>query len=200
MTRFRKSFEKKEEFLRRPSQPVGWKTSEDSNRLIPTVIQREFYSRPQKLQKEWPPNEAPNMNGQESPNKTSSNKPSHQNLQRVKVDIDLERDYNPQNGRDVNMRNDMQLARNKFYEGATSQQQQQAQFVVGGLVSNLAPLQRNSNIRQSKDKSCFVTTLSRIHEGNVGLAENGDERIFLNGSASLPVQPNDQMSLGDDRR
>lgn len=194
MTRFRKSFEKKEEFLRRPSQPVGWKTSEDSNRLIPTVIQREFYSRPQKLQKEWPPNEAPNMNGQESPNKSSNNKPTHQNVQRVKVDIDLERDYNPQNGKDVNMRNDMQLARNKFYEGASSQQQ--AQFVVGGLVSNIAPLQRNSNIRQSKDKSCFVTTLSRIHEGSVGLAENGDERIFLNGSASLPVESIEP----DDRR
>lgn len=86
MTRFRKSFQQKEEFLRRPST-----TTE------PTLIQREFYGRPKKLEKPmWPPCEP----RQESP---SRGKPSHQNLQRVKTDIECERDmvYQKQNGAKV---------------------------------------------------------------------------------------------------
>lgn len=75
MTRLRKSFQQKEEFLRRPST-----TTE------PALIQREFYGRPKKLEKPmWPPCEP----RQESP---SRSKPSHQNLQRVKTDIESERD------------------------------------------------------------------------------------------------------------
>lgn len=196
MTRFRKSFEKKEEFLRRPSEPTGWKNPDDCAKPnSATVIQREFYGRPQKLQKEWPPNE-PSLNGQESPSKNSM-KPTHQNFQRVKIDIDSERDYMvPQNGKDAS-RNDMQIARNNFYREATGQP---AQFVVGGLVS--VPLQRNSNIRQSKDKNSFVTTLSRIHESAAPAVENGDEAMMYNGSISLPnaALMHESMHNQDERR
>lgn len=159
MTRFRKTLEKKEEFLKRPVQPVNWKPPDDK---LP--IQREFYGRPQKLQKEWPPND-PCLNGQDSPKK-----PTHQNFQRVKIDIDIERDYLQQNGKDQSSKN------------------QQTQFVVGGLVSN-SPLQRNSNLRQSKDKASFVTKLSRIHETNN--TENNDH-LYLNGSNSLPTDSDER--------
>lgn len=77
MTRLRKNLQKKEEFLRRPSHPVE----------APT-IQREFYGRPKRLEKPtWPPNEPIR---QESPSRTA--KPLHQHFQRVKADIDTERD------------------------------------------------------------------------------------------------------------
>lgn len=47
---------------------------------------REFYSRPKRLEKPtWPPTEP----RQDSP---SRNKPTHQNFQRVKSDIDRERE------------------------------------------------------------------------------------------------------------
>lgn len=75
MTQFRKRFQQKEEFFRRSST-----TTE------PPLIQREFYGRPKKLEKTmWPPCEP----RQESP---SRSKPSHQNLQRVKTDMESERD------------------------------------------------------------------------------------------------------------
>jgi hypothetical protein len=73
MSRFRKNFQQKEEFFK--------KTPEAN------VIAREFYSRPKKLEKAmWPPTEPTR---QESPSKT---KPTHQNFQRVKHDIENERD------------------------------------------------------------------------------------------------------------
>lgn len=178
MTRFRKTIEKKEEFLKQPTQPISWKSPEDLKLAPQNVIQREFYGRPQKLQKEWPPND-PIVNGQDSPMKNPA-KPTHQNFQRVKIDIDTERDYllNLQNGKDN--KNEMQSVRTKFYENP--------QFVVGGLVSNISPLQRGSNVRQSKpDKSSFITTLSRIHESTVPQSENPDA-IYVNGSNSLPVE------------
>lgn len=53
------------------------------------MIQREFYGRPRKLEKQlWPPNEMGIRH--ESPTRTS--KPVHQNFQRVKADIDCERE------------------------------------------------------------------------------------------------------------
>lgn len=84
MTRFRKSFQQKEEFLRRPSKVEA------------PLIPREFYGRPKRLEKPtWPPYEPVR---QDSPTRTA--KPTHQNFQRVKNDIDSERDlvYQVQNG------------------------------------------------------------------------------------------------------
>ncbi|CAG9585741.1 unnamed protein product [Danaus chrysippus] len=52
LSRIRKSLEQKEAFLRRPSQPTGWLTPD----APPPIKQKEFYARPQKLQKQsWPP-------------------------------------------------------------------------------------------------------------------------------------------------
>ncbi|XP_037869455.1 rho GTPase-activating protein 21 isoform X4 [Bombyx mori] len=52
LSRIRKSLEQKEAFLRRPSQPIGWVTPD----VPPSIKQKEFYARPQKLQKPaWPP-------------------------------------------------------------------------------------------------------------------------------------------------
>lgn len=74
MTRVRKSVQQKEEFLKMPSNTVE------------QALMREFYSRPKKLEKQvWPPNE------RDLPSKTST-KPIHQNFQRVKNDIEVERD------------------------------------------------------------------------------------------------------------
>ncbi|XP_031352150.1 uncharacterized protein LOC116177335 isoform X3 [Photinus pyralis] len=85
MTRLRKNLQQKEEFLRRPSHPVEGPT-----------IQREFYGRPKKLEKStWPPNEPVR---QDSPSRTA--KPVHQNFQRVKTDIDSERDLGIQSPTD----------------------------------------------------------------------------------------------------
>ncbi|XP_017780003.1 PREDICTED: rho GTPase-activating protein 21-like, partial [Nicrophorus vespilloides] len=73
MSRLRKSVQEKEEFMRRSSRPSE-------------LIQREFYSRPKKLEKPvWPP-----IDPQESPSRL--NKPTHHNFQRVKNDIDNERE------------------------------------------------------------------------------------------------------------
>ncbi|XP_071049993.1 rho GTPase-activating protein 23 isoform X4 [Onthophagus taurus] len=71
MTRILKSLKQKEKFLQ-PNPPGP----------------KEFYGRPQKLDKPvWPP-EGPRN---DSPSRTV--KPTHQNFQRVKNDIDSERDY-----------------------------------------------------------------------------------------------------------
>nr|CAH7720282.1 unnamed protein product [Callosobruchus chinensis] len=72
MTRFRKSVQQKEEFLRTP----GVNTVEQA------LIRKEFYGRPKKLEKQmWPPTESP-----------KASKPTHQNVLRVKGDIESERD------------------------------------------------------------------------------------------------------------
>jgi len=83
ISRIRKSTLQKEEFLRRPSNPP--------DKQLPP---REFYSRPNKLEKPaWPPQlDVPRH---ESPIRTA--KPIHQNFQRVKNDIDSERDIQNQN-------------------------------------------------------------------------------------------------------
>lgn len=80
MTRLRKSLEQKEEFMRRPSQSTGFIMDEtddeqqqqlqqlkqqqklinserDLNKKSTDVRQREFYARPNRLQKQWPPQE-----------------------------------------------------------------------------------------------------------------------------------------------
>lgn len=80
LSRYRRSFQQKEEFLKMPP-----------NAYEPNLKQREFYGRPKKLEKaQWPPNEPK----QESPSRTT--KPTHHNFQRVKHDIDNERDLSIQ--------------------------------------------------------------------------------------------------------
>ncbi|XP_065174291.1 rho GTPase-activating protein 21-B isoform X10 [Atheta coriaria] len=75
MVRLKKSLQKKEEFLRRPSNPA-----------VDMRVQKEFYSRPKKLDKPvWPPNDSP----------TRLAKPTHHIFQRVKNDIESERESLP---------------------------------------------------------------------------------------------------------
>lgn len=69
MTRLRKSLEQKEEFMRRPSQSTGFVMDENDEEQLQQlkqqqnaemkcdVRQREFYARPNRLQKQWPPQE-----------------------------------------------------------------------------------------------------------------------------------------------
>ncbi|XP_069677566.1 uncharacterized protein RhoGAP19D isoform X4 [Periplaneta americana] len=117
MSRIRKSFEQKEEFLKRPNQPISWNIASGNQQQtsLPltsqhSIIAREFYARPQKFQRPlWPPQNpgstSPILYRQQSPprssssgkstyssSSTTSSKPTHQNLQRVKCDIDSERD------------------------------------------------------------------------------------------------------------
>ena len=76
MSRILKSMQQKENFLR------------SCNPADSASIQREFYGRPKKLERAmWPPTEP----RQESPSR--GNKPTHQHFQRVKNDIENERDY-----------------------------------------------------------------------------------------------------------
>lgn len=79
MTRFRKSVKQKEEFLKMPTSNAEQ-----------ALIRREYHSRPKKLDPVWPPND------REWPLRTT--KPIHQNFQRVKNDIENERDLSIQNG------------------------------------------------------------------------------------------------------
>lgn len=78
MSRYRRSFQQKEEFLKMPPPPPA----------AEPLIQREYYSRPKKLENRalWPPERL-----QDTPN-ISKIKPTHQHFQRVKNDIDTERD------------------------------------------------------------------------------------------------------------
>ncbi|KRT85820.1 PDZ domain-containing protein, partial [Oryctes borbonicus] len=81
MSRIIKSFQQKEQFLNA--------NNNNNNVHEQQSIQREFYGRPRKLEKQvWPPPEV----RQDSPSRAAS-KPTHQNFQRVKNDIDSERDY-----------------------------------------------------------------------------------------------------------
>lgn len=82
MTRFRKSVKQKEEFLKMPTSNVE-----------PVLIRREYHNKPKKLDPVWPPNE------REWPARAT--KPIHQNFQRVKNDIDIERDLSTQNGQNI---------------------------------------------------------------------------------------------------
>lgn len=83
MTRFRQSVKQKEEFLKMPTN-----TTEP--------IRKGFYIKPKKLERQiWPPNE------RESSSRT--NKPIHQNFQRVKNDIEHERDLTTQNQNNENI-------------------------------------------------------------------------------------------------
>lgn len=72
LTRVRKSVQQKEEFLKMPMS-----TDEQA-------VRREFYGRPKKLEHlQWPPTEREMLR---------NTKPAHQNVMRVKNDIESERD------------------------------------------------------------------------------------------------------------
>lgn len=206
MTRLRKSFEQKEEFLRRPSQPIGWFLPEERsespvrNNNNGTVIPREFYARPQKFQKQvWPPTDskqdqqlsilksAQNSNnrtfpGKLVPDKTSSN----QNVQRTKSSNDGTEDI------------DYFTSRNEQIEETSNATHPleyiHQQIVTPNLCDRLSTPSSCDDNRDSKESdkqhqqqqlqrnigksSNFVGTLSRIHENiaSVGALLSGERQ------------------------
>ncbi|XP_011645064.1 rho GTPase-activating protein 21 isoform X1 [Pogonomyrmex barbatus] len=197
MNRLRKSVEQKAEFLRRPSHPIGW-SIEPSSSLLPgfnqAVIQREFYARPQKLQRPiWPPGQNEQQR-QQSPTRRSSqertvvpktvanliNKPSNQSVQRIK-DVDSNSEYSKP-------RND--------------QQHEENQSVIGDhCYSSLSydnELAKDQQYRGTS-KGSFVSILSRIHE-NISMNQQQTLQETRNGSSSLPSSPGPDKKAGNDAR
>lgn len=210
MNRLRKSFEQKEEFLRRPSHPIGWSIAEDASRLQQggsnsAVIQREFYARPQKLQRQiWPPNEQ--QQRQQSPTrrvesksngKLALTKPSNQHVQRVKTDLDSESDYtntrSNQNDDRSNLIDSQRSIRDRFYSSLyESQLSKENHFVYPSTKTN--DQDRYKNI----SKSVFVSTLSRIHENTSNLATNQQQpQDPRNESLSVPSSPGPDKKNND---
>ncbi|XP_024867185.1 uncharacterized protein LOC112451652 isoform X6 [Temnothorax curvispinosus] len=195
MNRLRKSFEQKAEFLRRPSYPVGWSVEPS---LLPNidqsaVIQREFYARPQKLQRQiWPPGQNEQQQRQQSPTRrsqernvvtktvTSLNKPSNQSVQRIK-DVDSNSEYSKP-------RNDQQLGDN--------------QSVAGDHCYSPSLLYDNELAKEQQyrgaGKGSFVSILSRIHE-NISTNQQQTSEETRNGSSSLPSSPGPDKKAGNDR-
>ncbi|XP_077270853.1 rho GTPase activating protein at 19D isoform X3 [Temnothorax americanus] len=194
MNRLRKSFEQKAEFLRRPSYPVGWSVESS---LLPNidqsaVIQREFYARPQKLQRQiWPPGQNEQQR-QQSPTRrsqernvvtktvTSLNKPSNQSVQMIK-DVDSNSEYSKP-------RNDQQLGDN--------------QSVAGDHCYSPSLLYDNELAKEQQyrgtGKGSFVSILSRIHE-NISTNQQQTSQETRNGSSSLPSSPGPDKKAGNDR-
>lgn len=201
MTRLRKSFEQKEEFLRRPSHPIGWLLPEDAGRTNAGVIQREFYARPQKLQRQvWPPNEqaSTEMNHQ-SPSKNSlerpkNGKPANQSITRVRGDMDGEPEIH--NGERSSLE-EAQALRDKFYSSLydpTGQYVKENHFTYGtkGNDSQARNNTSSSPRSTSNNKTAFVTTLSRIHENVSSLGQQQQQQgtqDLRNGTSSLPSSP-----------
>ncbi|GAB1859722.1 Rho GTPase-activating protein 21 [Camponotus japonicus] len=196
MNRLRKSFEQKAEFLRRPSHPIGWSSEplpslQNFNQAA--VIQREFYARPQKLQRPiWPPGQ--NEQRQQSPTRRASvernvaaksivnlmNKPSNQSVQRIK-DVDSNSEYSKS-------RNDQQIGDN--------------QSVVED--HSYSPLYDNELTMKEQQyrgtgKGNFVSILSRIHE-NVSTNQQQTSQEARNGSSSLPSSPGPDKKPGNDTK
>lgn len=226
MSRIRKSFEQKEEFLKRPNQPISWNIAsgnqqQPSSPLISqhAIIAREFYARPQKFQRPlWPPQNpgstSPTLYRQQSPSRISSsgrsnysssnttNKPTHQNLQRVKSDIDSERDSLSSRSSEERSCHD-QASLEPWDDNQSSVR---GEFIYGGPVSNVPPTALNksaytqqtssqfrpimpvspsasltgsssnggsgSHRHGSGGKASFVSTLTRIHE-NIPVSDPG---------------------------
>lgn len=199
MNRLRKSFEQKAEFLRRPSHPIGWSV-ESSSPLLPSinqaaVIQREFYARPQKLQRPiWPPGQSEQQQRQQSPTRRSQernvvtktvtnlvNKPSNQSVQRIK-EVDSNSEYSKP-------RNDQQLGDN--------------QSIAGDYGYSSSLLYDNELAKEQQyrgtNKGSFVSILSRIHE-NISTNQQQTSQETRNGSSSLPSSPGSDKKAGGDTR
>ncbi|XP_066595916.1 rho GTPase-activating protein 23 isoform X2 [Prorops nasuta] len=180
MTRLRKSFEQKEEFLRRPSHPIGLYMTPEA--LTPlqanSVIQREFYARPQKLQRQvWPPGEQQQSTSRNSSlerSKPVSAKPTNQNVQRVKTDTESESDYSTRS------LDENQSSREKFYSSLYDANQKDC-------CGSSKDQQRSSSstARSNSSNKAFVTTLTRIHEN----VSSGQAQDLRNGTSSLPSSP-----------
>ncbi|KYN07745.1 Rho GTPase-activating protein 21, partial [Cyphomyrmex costatus] len=199
MNRLRKSFEQKAEFLRRPSHPISW-SLDSATSLLPNFnqasrgIQREFYARPQKLQRQiWPPGQNEQQQRQQSPTRRSQernvvtktitslgNKPSNQSVQRIK-DVDSNSEYSKS-------RNDQQFENN--------------QTSVGDHCYSSSLFYDNELAKEQyrgTNKGSFVSILSRIHE-NISTNQQQTSQETRNGSSSLPSSPGPDKKASADTR
>ena len=211
MDRLKKSFEQKEEFLRRPSQPTGWLSTE--NPTVPlqsqSVIQKEFYARPQKLQRQvWPPSEFLQQQfiqqqQQLLRQKTSSAypeerlkplKPSNQNVHKVQNSSNSDVEFSNSNSQRI--RNEQMESnrdtRDRFYATPYVPTDNSGASKENHVSKNGEQLRTNSNTSSSRNntanKTAFITTLTRIHE-NVTSAAQQQGQETRNGSSSLPSSP-----------
>lgn len=215
MNRLRKSLEQKAEFLRRPSHPIGWfisgETSESPRNINRSVIQREFYARPQKLQRSiWPPNDQ--QQRQQSPPTRSSQektivkptvpmkKPSNQNVQRIKTDGDSDSEYS----RSLNDRSDQRLMSNNPTTNNQSLEEEcypllyDNEFTKETYLTANAPSAPNEQQYRSASKSSFVSTLSRIHENSTSNGANQQQsEETRNDSSSVPSSPGPDKQVND---
>lgn len=229
MNRLRKSFEQKAEFLRRPSYPIGLFVSGNdasepplsplsrSGGLNQAVIQREFYARPQKLQRPiWPPGNE--QQRQQSPTRRQASqegrnivakpagilalsKPSNQSVQRIK-EIDSDSEY----WKSRNDRSDPQLAVAGENKPATGDHSYSTSHLYNDdlakeiyLASNKSPEQQQY---RGASKNSFISTLSRIHENvtamtGIGANQQQSQDAARNGSSSLPSSPGPDKKVGD---
>lgn len=225
MSRLRKSFEQKAEFLRRPSHPIGWfvtgndATSEPTSlprsqasvALNQAVIQREFYARPQKLQRPiWPPGNE--QQRQQSPTRRQSSldgrsipgaslaagKPSNQSVQRIK-DVDTDSEYTKSR---ADRGEQQQLVGDQPGDHCYSllyddELAKEACYLATAHDRSSKPAEQQQQQYRAPSKANFTNTLSRIHENvmsNVGANQSQDAR---NGTSSLPSSPGPDKKPGD---
>ncbi|XP_076223162.1 rho GTPase activating protein at 19D isoform X4 [Nomia melanderi] len=221
MTRLRKSFEQKEEFLRRPSHPIGWFLSEERSESPvrgggSTTIPREFYARPQKLQKQiWPPND-PKQDRQCSPPTVSG-----QDRGFEKEKLALEKFSST-------LRNEQRLKRSgasveaeqpEYFSSSRSLEDAQSVVMEDRLCSPAvlyndcreisepkeADKHQQPTHRNTAGKSSFVGTLSRIHENITSAAallsserHSQDARSPCpRDASSLPSSPGPEKKAND---
>jgi len=212
ISRIRKSFEQKEEFLKRPNQPISLNISsgnqqQPSSPLISqhAVIAREFYARPQKFQRPlWPPQNPGSSSSllyrQQSPPRSSSsgksnfssssssntnNKPTHQNLQRVKSDIDSERDslssHSSGEERPCNQQS-------TSYPWDNNQTTIRGEFIYGGPVSNVPTtlLTKSTLSQHATPQFRPITPVLPSASPVTGNTSNGSTASLRHGSGGKP--------------
>ncbi|XP_029037342.2 uncharacterized protein LOC114873310 isoform X3 [Osmia bicornis bicornis] len=227
MTRLRKSFEQKEEFLRRPSHPIGWFLPDEKaeppirNDSSAAAIPREFYARPQKLQRQiWPPNDL-KQDQQHSSNsrvgqgrKESSNKStglgcSNQNVQRFGSNSSGEVDYliDPRNNQADEAFSGVTRSLDRPCE-QTSTDRLYAPSVYddhrdASEWKDLPDRQQQQQTHRGAGKSNnFIGTLSKIQENIASsvVLFSGESRQSTdakNGSSSLPSSPGPDKKAND---
>ncbi|XP_076169211.1 rho GTPase activating protein at 19D isoform X3 [Ptiloglossa arizonensis] len=202
MTRLRKSFEQKEEFLRRPSHPIGWFLSDEraespvrGNDAIP----REFYARPQKLQKQiWPPNEA-KQDHQQCPralqDRSFSGKLDKYSANRNEQRLNAAGDADEYSGSRNDVSEDTTNARSVEDTSTVSDRLCCSPAVYDKDTKDTDRHQQHRGV----GKPSFVGTLSRIHE-NISSAATllpNERQDTRNGASSLPSSPGPEKKVND---
>lgn len=205
MNRLKKSVEQKEEFLRRPSQPTGWLSSDNPTGPLQcqSVIQREFYARPQKLQRQvWPPNEFHHQQISRQraiayPDDRLKPLPRHHHHQHHQQQ---QQQHRIQNSNDSDCVRNEQIemnrdSRDRFYaipyDNNSSSASKENNHMMGKngeqMKINANSSSTSSRNSPSSNKNAFITTLSRIHENVTSAIQQNQEA--RNGTSSLPSSP-----------